>query len=825
MFYGFVITEAGNQILAKMVAGQTLKLSGVFMDLGTVEDKETARQLTAPLEPGPAGTSTVPTVKGNQVGMIVQFRSDLDGGLKEDKWIGGFGVYAEDPDTGDPVMIYYASLGHQRQPIAAYVEGTAPDVRNFPISIRVTSGVDATLTYPAGAWMTAEDVLLYFNETIKPELEAALAGLIEAHNTDENAHPDLAAAVAEALRIAREALEAAQAADGKADTALAAARKALEDAETAMAAARAAQEAAETAQKAITDLTSTIDAVPSQSGALTFTGAEQAPVWNNYNPAALVMTGETTGTNAGTYTATFTPVEGYKWRDGTTDAKSVTWTIGRAIIMGIPAQSGSLTYNGSAQSPVWSGYDAAKLTIGGTTSGTNAGSYNATFTPGANYQWSDGTTTAKTVAWSIGRASVGVPSQSGTLTYNGSAQSPVWSGHDAAKLTIGGTTSGTNAGSYNATFTPVSNYQWSDGSTAAKTVAWSIGKAAGSSSLNKSSLALSTGTMSGTISVTRAGNGAVSASSSNTNVATVSVSGTTVTVTAKAKGTATITVKVAEGTNHTAPANRTCSVSVTLPTTSLNDNTWATIKEVSDAGQGENYWSVGDTKRITINGKVGNFTFSNLAIDAFIIGFNHNSSREGTNRIHFQIGKIGGKDVCLCDSQYGSGQSGNGYFNMNPNNSNSGGWNGSYMRKTLLGNSGTPSSPPANSMLAALPSDLRAVMKSVTKYSDNTGGSPDNASYVTSTTDYLFLLAEFEYHGARSYANSAEKNFQLQYSYYKAGNSKVKYKHGETGTAANHWCRSVYVGNTDTFCRVYTNGSAHANDAHASWGAAPGFTV
>ena len=752
MFYGFVITEAGNQILAKMVAGQTLKLSGVFMDLGTVEDKETARQLTAPLEPGPAGTSTVPTVKGNQVGMIVQFRSDLDGGLKEDKWIGGFGVYAEDPDTGDPVMIYYASLGHQRQPIAAYVEGTAPDVRNFPISIRVTSGVDATLTYPAGAWMTAEDVLLYFNETIKPELEAALAGMIEAHNTDENAHPDLAAAVAEALRIAREALEAAQAADGKADSALAAARKALEDAAAAMTAAKAAQEAAETAQKAVTDLTSTIDAVPSQSGVLTFTGAEQAPVWNNYNPAALVMTGETTGTNAGTYTATFTPVEGYKWRDGTTDAKSVTWTIGRAIIMGIPAQSGSLTYNGSAQSPVWSG-------------------------------------------------------------------------HDAAKLTIGGTTSGTNAGSYNATFTPVSNYQWSDGSTAAKTVAWSIGKAAGSSSLNKSSLALSTGTMSGTISVTRAGNGAVSASSSNTNVATVSVSGTTVTVTAKAKGTATITVKVAEGTNHTAPANRTCSVSVTLPTTSLNDNTWATIKEVSDAGQGENYWSVGDTKRITINGKVGNFTFSNLAIDAFIIGFNHNSSREGTNRIHFQIGKIGGKDVCLCDSQYGSGQSGNGYFNMNPNNSNSGGWNGSYMRKTLLGNSGTPSSPPANSMLAALPSDLRAVMKSVTKYSDNTGGSPDNASYVTSTTDYLFLLAEFEYHGARSYANSAEKNFQLQYSYYKAGNSKVKYKHGETGTAAIHWCRSVYVGGTSGFCLVHTNGSATTSHASSSWGAAPGFTV
>ena len=825
MFYGFVITEAGNQMLAKMVAGDTLELSGVFMDLGTVEDKETARQLTAPLEPGPAGTSTVPTVKGNQVGMIVQFRSDLDGGLKADKWIGGFGVYAKDPDTGDPVMIYYASLGNQKQPIAAYVEGTAPDVRNFPISIRVTSGVDATLTYPAGAWMTAEDVLEYFNDTIKPQLEASLAGLIAAHNESETAHPDIRAALAEAQRIANTALAAAQAADGKATTALANAAAALAAAQQAQTAAEAAQEAAETAQKAVTDLTSTIDAVPSQSGVLTYTGAEQAPVWNNYNTTALTIGGATTGTNAGEYTATFTPKEGYHWSGGGTEAKSVTWTIGRAVIVGTPAQSGSLTYTGSAQSPVWSGYDAAKLTLGGTTSGTNAGSYNATFTPGANYQWSDGTTAAKTVAWTIGRASVGVPSQSGSLTYTGSAQSPVWSGYDAAKLTLGGTTSGTNAGSYNATFTPVSNYQWSDGTTAAKTVAWSIGKAAGSSSLNKSSLALSTGTMSGAISVTRAGDGAVSASSSNTNVATVSVSGTTVTVTAKAKGTATITVKVAAGTNHTAPTDKTCSVSVTLPTTSLNDNTWATIKEVSDAGQGENYWSVGDTKRITINGKVGNFTFSNLAIDAFIIGFNHNSSREGTNRIHFQIGKIGGKDVCLCDSQYATGQSSNGYFNMNPNNSNSGGWSNSYMRKTLLGNSGTPSSPPANSLLAAMPSDLRAVMKPVTKYSDNTGGGSDNASYVTSTTDYLFNLAEFEYHGARTYANSAEKNYQLQYAYYKAGNSKVKYKHGETGTAASHWCRSVYIGGSDYFCRVNTNGSASYSYASYSWGEAPGFTV
>ena len=47
-----------------------------------------------------------------------------------------------------------------------------------------------------------------------------------------------------------------------------------------------------------------------------------------------------------------------------------------------------------------------------------------------------------------------VPSQSGTLTYSGSAQSPAWSNYDPNAMTLGGTASGTNAASYTATFTP-----------------------------------------------------------------------------------------------------------------------------------------------------------------------------------------------------------------------------------------------------------------------------------------------------------------------------------------------------------------------------------
>ena len=492
----------------------------------------------------------------------------------------------------------------------------------------------------------------------------------------------------------------------------------------------------------------------------------------------------------------------------------------------VPTQSGALTYTGQAQSPSWNSYNPDTMTLGGVTTGTNAGTYTATFTPKDKYKWSDGTTDAKSVTWTIGKASMAVPSQSGTLTYTGSAQSPSWSNYDSSKMTLGGTTSGTNAGSYNATFTPGANYKWSDGETGAKTVAWTIGKAAGSLSLNKTSMSLTAAKLTDTITVTRAGDGAISATSSDTSVATVSVSGTTVTVTAVAKGSATITVKVAAGTNYSAPANKTCSVSVTLPTSTLTDNSWATIREVSSAGKGANYWAVGDMKAIVINGKVGNTTFSNLSINVFILGFNHNSAKEGSNLIHFQIGKIGTTAVGLCDSMYNSTTSSSGYFNWNTSNTNSGGWNACTKRKTLYGNSGTPSSPVSNSLMAALPSDLLAVMQPVTKYTDNTANGGGNvASYITATTDYLFDLAEFEVFGSRSYANSYEQNYQLQYDYYKAGNSKVAYNHSAVSTAVRWGLRSPYYSSGNGFCIVDTDGTINSTNAYRSLALRPGFAA
>lgn len=452
-----------------------------------------------------------------------------------------------------------------------------------------------------------------------------------------------------------------------------------------------------------------------------------------------------------------------------------------------------------------------------------------------------------------------IPAQSGTLTYNGNSQTPSWSNYNSAQLTLGGTTTGTNATSYNATFTPKADYMWSDGSTTDKTVSWSIGKAAGSMTLSASSVTLNASNLTKTVTVTRPGDGAVTATSSNISVATVSVSGTTVTIkhVNQTTGTATITIKVAAGTNHTAPANKTVAVTAQfMPTKkALNDQTWAEIRQVSDAGKGSEYWNVGDRKGVLVKGTVGTLAV-NTTLYVYILGFNHNSAKEGAG-IHFGTFKsalTNGADVCLIDSYYGSYQSYNGtkYFQMNHwgtssnYNTNYGGWKACDMRYDILGSTNkapsgygaqkttsvvgydaptnTATSPVANTLMAALPSDLRAVMKPITKYTDSVGNSSNVAGNVTASVDYLPLLAEFEIFGTRSYANQYEQNSQVQYDYYKSGNSKVKYRHSSTGSTAIWWERSPGYDNT-SFCRVNTSGNASHSAASNSLGLAPAFMV
>lgn len=592
-----------------------------------------------------------------------------------------------------------------------------------------------------------------------------------------------------------DAVEAKQAAQAAKEAAEAAQRTAESAGKTADAAMQKAADAETAAGNADSKADAALDAANTAAGAATAAASAASAAEESANSANTAANeAKTAASNA---------------QKAANDAlKAVTKLT--SVINSVPTQAGILTYTGAAQSPSWNGYDTEKLTIGGTTSGTNAGSYVATFTPKEGYEWADGTKTAKSVTWTISKASLSVPAQSGTLTYTGSAQSPQWSNYDSNKLTIGGTSTATNAGSYAATFTPKANYQWSDGSTSAKSVTWAIGKAAGSLTLAKSSVTLNISSLTESVAVTRAGDGVISATSSNTATARVEVSGTSVKITGLKAGTAKITVKVAAGTNHTAPSDKTINVTVSLPDTSLANNTPDIIAAAAKSGQAANYWSVGDKVGIAVNGSFGGLSYNNT-VYAFILGFNHNSSVEGGNSIHFQFGKTAaGVDIAFVNS-YGSTSTG---FCMNTSNTNSGGWNNSYMRKTIC---------PA--FLAALPNAWQNIIAACTKYSDNTGGGSNTASYVTATSDKIWLLSEMEVQGTRSYANSAEANYQKQYDYYRNGNSKVKYQHTATTSACGWWLRSVYASNTHFFCFVNADGSAHSRYAYFSYGFAPGFKV
>lgn len=256
----------------------------------------------------------------------------------------------------------------------------------------------------------------------------------------------------------------------------------------------------------------------------------------------------------------------------------------------------------------------------------------------------------------------------------------------------------------------------------------------------------------------------------------------------------------------------------------LNEYTWEEIDYISSNGLASEYgFQVGDAKAITLNGTVGSLTLDNYQTYAYIIGINHDTELEGNNLIHFQLAKTalsGGTDICFIDGSYNSSGS-SAAFRMNTSRTNSGGWEDSYMRNNICG---TSKSTTSGRIMGAIPAELRNALKSVTKYTNNNGSS-SASSAVTATTDYFFLLSEYEVFGNITYSNTYEANYQQQYAYYSAGNSKVKYRHNSTGRAALWWLRSPGAGLSDRFVIVNAGGTVYYYTAYYSLGFAPGFCV
>ena len=108
----------------------------------------------------------------------------------------------------------------------------------------------------------------------------------------------------------------------------------------------------------------------------TYNGASQTGVTGSY----VSWANSTTGIDAGSYTAIATPDENHAWSDGTTAAKSITWTMSAKEVAVTWGTTTTFIYNGVAQGPTASaesGVTGETINITRTT-GTNAGSYTST---------------------------------------------------------------------------------------------------------------------------------------------------------------------------------------------------------------------------------------------------------------------------------------------------------------------------------------------------------------------------------------------------------------------------------------------------------------
>ena len=145
-----------------------------------------------------------------------------------------------------------------------------------------------------------------------------------------------------------------------------------------------------------------------------------------------------------------------------------------------------------------------------------------------------------------------------------------------------------------------------------------------------------------------------------------------------------------------------------------------------------------------------------------------------------------------------------GEHKMNSTNTNSGGWGTCLIRTSTM-----------PTLQSGMPGTLAQVKVPYVDF--------DNQSTILYSNDYMFLPAEKEVCGTRSYSPTAEANALTQFAYYKNGGNKFKTL--PSGTRNWWWFRSVNSTASNSFTGMYFSGNSGGIDASDSRGTAPCFCV
>ena len=193
-----------------------------------------------------------------------------------------------------------------------------------------------------------------------------------------------------------------------------------------------------------------------------------------------------------TYKGCYTDGTNYQWVNGTTIPAGYSYTskMTTEATCGVPRMklpkpvmaTPTMTYTGESMTPLVNNFDSTKMTLTGTHTATNIGTYTVTYsiTDKNNYEWEDGSDTDITLTWSITKIKLEKPvMMTPEMEYSGNPMTPTVINFDYTKITLTGTHTATNIGDYTVSYaiTDKANYEWDDGTDTDITLSWSIVKA------------------------------------------------------------------------------------------------------------------------------------------------------------------------------------------------------------------------------------------------------------------------------------------------------------------------------------------------------------
>ena len=219
--------------------------------------------------------------------------------------------------------------------------------------------------------------------------------------------------------------------------------------------------------------------------------------------------------------------------------------------------------------------------------------------------------------------------------------------------------------------------------------------------------------------------------------------------------------------------------------------TWEELSIASKNGSAEAIYGnqVGATREITLNnGKSFMVRLANCTSDMYDLA-------DGSGKTGFVLEFAD----CWPDTKY-----------MNTSSTNSGGWNGSYMRKTVM-----------PLIWEQLPDDLKNVIAKVKIKAAQSGSN----GTLPESEDTLFLPAEREIFGNCVYSRTEEWNALQRWQYYEQNDTDVARVKQRSGNAAWWWLRSPRSGSSNNFVSVNSGGSVSYAYANLSGGVAPSFCI